>query len=79
MSKVWLVTGSASGLGRHIADAVLASGDSWWQRRATRADSTIWSGSFRVVRTAALDVRGWRRPKRRSKSPWTRRRGSMSS
>jgi NAD(P)-dependent dehydrogenase (short-subunit alcohol dehydrogenase family) len=27
MSKVWLVTGSASGLGRHIAEAVLASGD----------------------------------------------------
>jgi NAD(P)-dependent dehydrogenase (short-subunit alcohol dehydrogenase family) len=27
MSKVWLVTGSASGLGREIADAVLASGD----------------------------------------------------
>src|SRR5215831_16853097 len=28
MSKVWLVTGSASGLGRNIARAVLASGDS---------------------------------------------------
>ena len=28
MSKVWLVTGSASGLGRNIAEAVLASGDS---------------------------------------------------
>ncbi|HEX6718760.1 MAG TPA: SDR family NAD(P)-dependent oxidoreductase [Pyrinomonadaceae bacterium] len=27
MSKVWLVTGSASGLGRHIAEAVLGSGD----------------------------------------------------
>lgn len=27
MSKVWVVTGSASGLGRNIADAVLASGD----------------------------------------------------
>lgn len=27
MSKVWLVTGSASGLGRHISEAVLASGD----------------------------------------------------
>jgi hypothetical protein len=26
MSKVWLVTGSASGLGRHVAEAVLASG-----------------------------------------------------
>ena len=27
MPKVWLVTGSASGLGRDIAEAVLASGD----------------------------------------------------
>ena len=27
MSKAWLVTGSASGLGRDIAEAVLASGD----------------------------------------------------
>jgi NAD(P)-dependent dehydrogenase (short-subunit alcohol dehydrogenase family) len=27
MPKVWLVTGSASGLGRNIAEAVLASGD----------------------------------------------------
>jgi NAD(P)-dependent dehydrogenase (short-subunit alcohol dehydrogenase family) len=27
MSKVWLVTGSASGLGRDVAEAVLASGD----------------------------------------------------
>jgi NAD(P)-dependent dehydrogenase (short-subunit alcohol dehydrogenase family) len=27
MSKVWLVTGSASGLGRNIAEAVLVSGD----------------------------------------------------
>jgi len=27
MSKVWLVTGSASGLGRNIAEAVLTSGD----------------------------------------------------
>jgi NAD(P)-dependent dehydrogenase (short-subunit alcohol dehydrogenase family) len=27
MAKVWLVTGSAGGLGRSIAEAVLASGD----------------------------------------------------
>jgi NAD(P)-dependent dehydrogenase (short-subunit alcohol dehydrogenase family) len=27
ISKIWLVTGSASGLGRNIAEAVLASGD----------------------------------------------------
>jgi NAD(P)-dependent dehydrogenase (short-subunit alcohol dehydrogenase family) len=28
MSKVWLITGSGNGLGRHIAEAALASGDS---------------------------------------------------
>ena len=27
MNNVWLVTGSASGLGRNIAEAVLESGD----------------------------------------------------
>jgi len=27
MNKVWLVTGSASGLGRNIAEVVLESGD----------------------------------------------------
>lgn len=27
MSKVWLITGSASGLGRHLSEAVLSSGD----------------------------------------------------
>ncbi len=27
MSKVWLITGSARGLGLHIAEAVLAAGD----------------------------------------------------
>ena len=27
MSKVWLITGSARGLGRSIAEAVLAAGD----------------------------------------------------
>lgn len=29
MSEVWLVTGSASGLGRNIAEAVIASGVAW--------------------------------------------------
>ena len=27
MNKVWLITGSATGLGRNIAEAVLESGD----------------------------------------------------
>ena len=37
MPKVWLVTGGASGLGRNIVEAVLASGDAWSQRPAIRA------------------------------------------
>jgi NAD(P)-dependent dehydrogenase (short-subunit alcohol dehydrogenase family) len=46
MSKVWLVTGSASGLGRNIAETVLASGD---RLVATARDPD-------QVRTAVLDV-----------------------
>jgi len=42
MSKVWLVTGSASGLGRSIAEAVLGSGDRLVARPAIRAASKIW-------------------------------------
>jgi NAD(P)-dependent dehydrogenase (short-subunit alcohol dehydrogenase family) len=57
MSKVWMVTGSASGLGRNIAQAVLASGD---RLVATARDP----GQLRDLverygdraRTAALDV-----------------------
>jgi len=57
MSKVWLVTGSASGLGRHIADAVLASGD----RLVATARDTGRLGDLVEkygdrVRTASLDV-----------------------
>jgi NAD(P)-dependent dehydrogenase (short-subunit alcohol dehydrogenase family) len=57
MSKVWLVTGSASGLGRNIAEAVLASGD---RLVATARDprrledlATKYGGQ---IRTASLDV-----------------------
>jgi len=57
MSKVWLVTGSASGLGRNIAEAVLASGD---QLVATARDprrlEDLASKYGKQVRTAALDV-----------------------
>lgn len=57
MSKIWLVTGSASGLGRHIAEAVLAAGD---RLVATARDP----GRLRAleekyggqIRTVALDV-----------------------
>ena len=49
MSKVWLVTGSASGLGRNIADAVLASSP----RPAILAALQIWWSSM-ALRCAPL-------------------------
>jgi len=57
MSKVWLVTGSASGLGRSIAEAVLASGD---RLVATARDPHRLEDLLKKygdqVRTAPLDV-----------------------
>jgi len=57
MSKVWLVTGSASGLGRNIAEAVLASGD---RLVATARDPRRLEDLAKKygdqVRTAPLDV-----------------------
>jgi NAD(P)-dependent dehydrogenase (short-subunit alcohol dehydrogenase family) len=57
MSKVWLVTGSASGLGRNIAEAVLASGD---RLVATARDPQRLGDLVKKygdqVRTASLDV-----------------------
>jgi NAD(P)-dependent dehydrogenase (short-subunit alcohol dehydrogenase family) len=56
MSKVWLVTGTASGLGRHIAEAVLASGDRLvaTARDPRRLDDLVEHGDR--VRIAPLDV-----------------------
>ena len=57
MSKVWLVTGSASGLGREIAEAVLASGD---RLLATARDpqrlNDLVERYGKQVSTAPLDV-----------------------
>jgi NAD(P)-dependent dehydrogenase (short-subunit alcohol dehydrogenase family) len=57
MSKVWLITGSASGLGRNIAEAVLASGD---RLVATARDPRRLEDLVKKygdqVRTAPLDV-----------------------
>src|SRR3974377_1558048 len=57
MTNVWLVTGSASGLGRCIAEAVLESGD---RLVATARDPRRLSDLVKKygerVRTAALDV-----------------------
>jgi len=57
MSKVWLVTGSASGLGRNIAEAVLASGDRLvaTARDPRRLEDLVEKYGDRV-RTAPLDV-----------------------
>src|SRR5271167_3874310 len=57
MSKVWLVTGSGSGLGRDIAEAVLASGDLLvaTARRPEQLDDLVAKFGSRI-RTAALDV-----------------------
>ena len=57
MSKVWLVTGSASGLGRNIAEAVLASGDRLvaTARDPRRLEDLVEKYGDQV-RTAPLDV-----------------------
>lgn len=57
MSKVWLVTGSASGLGRNIAEAVLESGGRLvaTARDPRRLDDLVQKYGDQV-RTAPLDV-----------------------
>jgi NAD(P)-dependent dehydrogenase (short-subunit alcohol dehydrogenase family) len=57
MSRVWLVTGSASGLGRNIAEAVLAAGDrlAATARDPRRLEDLVQKYGDQV-RTAALDV-----------------------
>src|SRR5208282_3320500 len=57
MSKVWLVTGSASGLGRSIAEAVLASGDRLVATARDPRRLEDLAGKYGdQVRTAPLDV-----------------------
>jgi NAD(P)-dependent dehydrogenase (short-subunit alcohol dehydrogenase family) len=57
MSKVWLVTGSASGLGRNIAEAVLESGDRLLATaRDPRQLEDLVQNYGERVRTAPLDV-----------------------
>jgi NAD(P)-dependent dehydrogenase (short-subunit alcohol dehydrogenase family) len=57
MSRVWLVTGSASGLGRNIAEAVLASGARLMAtaRDPSRLDDLVKKYGDKV-RTISLDV-----------------------
>jgi NAD(P)-dependent dehydrogenase (short-subunit alcohol dehydrogenase family) len=57
MSKIWLVTGSASGLGRNIAEAVLESGDRLVATaRDPRRLEDLAQKYGDQVRTASLDV-----------------------
>jgi len=57
MAKVWLVTGSASGLGRNIAEAVLESGDRLVATaRDPRRLQDLVEKYGEQVRTASLDV-----------------------
>jgi NAD(P)-dependent dehydrogenase (short-subunit alcohol dehydrogenase family) len=57
MSKVWLVTGSASGLGRNIAEAVLESGDRLLATaRDPRRLEDLVKKYTNQLRTAPLDV-----------------------
>jgi NAD(P)-dependent dehydrogenase (short-subunit alcohol dehydrogenase family) len=57
MSKVWLVTGSASGLGRDIAEAVLAAGDRLIATaRNTQLLSDLQQRYGEQMRVVALDV-----------------------
>jgi NADP-dependent 3-hydroxy acid dehydrogenase YdfG len=57
MSKIWLVTGSGSGLGRDIVEAALAAGN---RVLATARDTDQLAGFVakygELVRTARLDV-----------------------
>ena len=58
MSKVWLITGSGNGLGRDIAEAVLAAGDNVvaGARRLEELDALVKQYGERV-KPALLDVR----------------------
>ncbi|MFY9903558.1 MAG: SDR family NAD(P)-dependent oxidoreductase [Terriglobales bacterium] len=57
MSRVWRITGSASGLGRHIAGAVLASGDRLVATaRDTKSLVDLQKKYSDSLRTAVLDV-----------------------
>ena len=80
MPKVWLVTGSASGLGRHIAEAVLASGDRLVATaRDPRRLADLVETHGEQVRTAPLDVADEERPPPPCRWRWRRSGVSTSS
>jgi NAD(P)-dependent dehydrogenase (short-subunit alcohol dehydrogenase family) len=58
MSKVWLITGSGNGLGREIAEAVLAAGDSIVAgARRTEELAPLVAQYGERVKPVSLDVR----------------------
>ena len=80
MSKVWLVTGSASGLGRSIAEAVLTSGDRLvaTARDPRRLEDLVRSMAIRFAPLlSTLQMR--RRPTQQCRWRWTRSGVSMWS
>ena len=80
MPKVWLVTGSASGLGRHIAEAVLASGDRLVATaRDPRRLADLVETYGEQVRTAPLDVADEAAARPPCRWRWRRSGVSMSS
>jgi len=75
MDKVWLVTGSASGLGRNIAEAVLESGDRLvaTARNPRRLDDLVNKfGERTAIETSA--IKGLRERER-----WSRFRSSSAT
>ena len=58
MAKIWLITGSGNGLGRDIAEAALAAGDSVvaGARRIEELDALVAQYGERIT-PAKLDVR----------------------
>jgi NAD(P)-dependent dehydrogenase (short-subunit alcohol dehydrogenase family) len=58
MEKVWLITGSGNGLGRHIAEAALAAGDSVVAGARRTEELTPLAAQYgQRVKPVALDVR----------------------
>ena len=47
-TKVWLITGSTRGLGRALAEAVLAAGHKLWRLDVIRENSWTWRRAMAI-------------------------------